>query len=387
MWGVVFGALSVFALVALFRSIEALDRSADPLARDCRVMLATIVVVTSPLFWFTALRPLSDMTGLGMALVAQACLASAVVRRRMADAAHPAAIADRAPDCGWRAYRGLAVGARTQTIWLTFPLLGVVLLDRTGRGGAGALLGSAMTFSIGVMAWAVPLLVASGGLARYRAVFAGQAAEQFTGLDIFLSHPTPRRLALGIIAALVGPWAAPPLGWIVVAIAIAGLAWLAWRAPLAAGLLLVAYVPYAVFHSLFRSRQPYASRSCLRLATWLVRGLSAAGANAAAFGSAAIPELRSSSRFRRRRRYGTYPVPSTWPSAMSRSSWRVTPGSVVGAHHRFARALETRESRRRSCRPRSCASRPPLRRTGPGWDGPSGTCRTRSRRPGVDRFA
>ena len=99
---------------------------------------------------------------------------------------------------------------------------GRVLLDRAGRGGAGALLGSAMTFSIGVLAWAIPLIIASGGLAAYRAAFAGQAAEQFTGLDIFLSNPTPRRMALGIIASLVGPWAAPWLGWIVVAIAHCG---------------------------------------------------------------------------------------------------------------------------------------------------------------------
>ena len=205
---------------------------------------------------------------------------------------------------------GLAVGARTQTIWLTLPLLGVVLLDRTGRGGAGALLGSAMTFSIGVMAWAVPLLVASGGLAQYRAAFAGQAAEQFTGLDIFLSHPTPRRLALGIIAALVGPWAAPPLGWIVVAIAIAGLALLAWRAPLAAGLLLVAYVPYAVFHLVVQeSYSRYALPIVPAVGYLVVRGLSAAGAKAAAFGSAAIVVASLVLTLPAAKAYGTYPSP------------------------------------------------------------------------------
>ena len=344
-WGAVFGALSVFALVALFRSIEALDRSADPLARDRRVMLATIVVVTSPLFWFTALRPLSDMTGLGMALVAQACLASAVVRRRMADAAHPAAIAESGRLIVVGALiAGLAVGARTQTIWLTLPLLGVVLLDRTGRGGAGALLGSAMTFSIGVMAWAVPLLVASGGLARYRAAFAGQAAEQFTGLDIFLSHPTPRRLALGIIAALVGPWAAPPLGWIVVAIAIAGLALLAWRAPLAAGLLLVAYVPYAVFHLVVQeSYSRYALPIVPAVGYLMVRGLSAAGANAAAFGSAAIVVASLVLTLPAAKAYGTHPSPVYLAISDVQKLVASTPGSVVGAHQRFARALETRE--------------------------------------------
>ena len=84
MWGAIFGALSVFPLVALFRSIEALDRTANDAQRDRRAALATLVVVASPLYWFTALRPLSDMPGLGMALAAQACLALAFVRRRSA---------------------------------------------------------------------------------------------------------------------------------------------------------------------------------------------------------------------------------------------------------------------------------------------------------------
>jgi hypothetical protein len=205
-WSAVFGALAVFPLLALFRSFEALDRAAADGVRDTRSALATLVVVASPLFWFTALRPLSDMTGLAAALAAQACLASALVRRRRADSADPAAIAQsgRLIVAG-ALIAGLAVGIRTQTIWLTLPMLAVVLLDRAGRGAAGALLGSAMTFSIGVLAWAIPLLVASGGPSQYRAAFAGQAAEQFTGLDIFLSNPTPRRMAVGIIAALVEP--------------------------------------------------------------------------------------------------------------------------------------------------------------------------------------
>ena len=172
-WGALFGALSVFSLMALFRSIEAMDRTAIDAERDRRAALATLVVVASPLFWFTALRPLSDVPGLGMALAAQACLASAFVRRRRADSADAAAIAEsgRLIVAG-ALIAGLAVGMRTQTIWLTFPLLAAVLLDRAGRGAAGALLGSAMTFAIGVLFWLIPLLVASGGIGRYRAAFA-----------------------------------------------------------------------------------------------------------------------------------------------------------------------------------------------------------------------
>ena len=278
-WSAVFGALSVFPLIVLFRSIESLDRTSDGAARDRRAALATIVVVASPLFWFTALRPLSDMVGLGMALTAQACLAWAFVRRRAADAAERGAIEEsgRLIVAG-ALIAGFAVGARTQTIWLTLPLLALVLLDRAGRGAAGALLGSAMTFSIGVLAWAIPLIVASGGLAQYRAAFASQAAEQFTGLDIFLSNPTPRRMALGIIAALVGPWSAPLLGWIVVAVAIAGFALLVWRAPVAAVLLLVAFVPYAVFHLIVQeSYSRYALPIVPAVGYLVVRGLSAGG--------------------------------------------------------------------------------------------------------------
>jgi hypothetical protein len=345
LWGALFGALSVFSLVALFRSFEELDRTAADAERDRRAALATLVVVASPLFWFTALRPLSDMPGLGMALAAQACFASAFVRRRRSDGADPASIGQsgRLIVAG-ALIAGLAVGMRTQTVWLTVPLLALVLLDRAGRGAAGALLGSAMTFTIGVLAWAIPLLVASGGLAQYRAAFAGQAAEQFTGLDIFLSNPTPRRMALGIIAALVGPWAMAPLGWIVVAIAVAGLAVLVWRAPHMAVLLLVAYVPYSIFHLIVQ--EPY-SRYALPIVPAVgflaVRGLSAAGTKAAAFGSAGIVVASLLVTLPAAKAYSQYPSPAYAAVNDLQQLMTSTPNAVVGVHQRFARVLETRD--------------------------------------------
>jgi hypothetical protein len=342
-WGAVFGALSVFSLMVLFRSIEELDRGAVPADRERRAAFATLVVVASPLFWFTALRPLSDMPGLGMALAAQACLAAAVVRRRRADSADPVAIGEsgRLIVAG-ALIAGLAVGMRTQTIWLTVPLLAVVLLDRAGRGAAGALLGSAMTFSIGLLAWAIPLIIASGGLAAYRAAFAGQAAEQFTGLDIFLSNPTPRRMALGMIGSLVGPWAMAPLGWIVVLIAVVGLVLLAWRAPHAAALLLVAYVPYSIFHLIVQeSYSRYALPIVPAVGYLVVRGLSGAGRRAAAFGTGAIVVASLAVTLPAARAYSQYPSPAY--AAVTELQTRVSmrPGSVVGAHQRFARVLET----------------------------------------------
>ncbi|MEO5742405.1 MAG: DUF2723 domain-containing protein [Vicinamibacterales bacterium] len=344
-WGALFGALSVFPLLAIFRSIEALDRTGTEAERDRRAAVATIVVVASPLFWFTALRPLSDTPGLALALVAQACFAAAFVRRRRADSAGPAAIGEsgRLIVAG-ALVAGLSVGMRTQTIWLTLPLLAVVLLDRAGRGAAGALLGSAMTFSIGVVVWAIPLIIASGGLAQYRAAFAGQAAEQFTGLDIFLSNPTPRRMALGIIASLVGPWAAPPLGWIVVAIAVAGFAVLVWRAPYAAALLVVAYVPYSIFHLIVQeSYSRYALPIVPPVGYLVVRGLSAAGTKAALCGSVAIVVASLLVTLPAAKAYSRYPSPAYAAIDDLRQRVSGSPGSVVGAHQRFARVLETRD--------------------------------------------
>ena len=344
-WGAVFGALSIFPLMALFRSFESLDRSAADADRERRTVLATLVVVTSPLFWFTALRPLSDVPGFAMALAAQACFAAAFVRRRSADSADPAAIAEagRLIVAG-ALIAGLAVGVRTQTIWLTLPLLALVLLDRSGRGAAGALLGSAMTFSIGVLVWAIPLIIASGGLSAYRAAFAGQAAEQFTGLDIFLSNPTPRRMAVGMIATLVGPWAVAPLGWIVVAVAVVGLALLVWRAPIAAALLLVAYVPYAMFHLIVQEAYSrYALPIVPAVGYLLVRGISAAGPTATTVGSAAVVVASLLVTLPAAKTYSDYPSPAYAAVDDVQQLVSRTPNSVVGAHQRFARVLETRE--------------------------------------------
>ena len=344
-WSALFGALSVFPLMALFRSIESLDRTAEGAIRDRRAALATIVVVASPRFWFTALRPLSDMAGLAMALAAQACFAGAFVRRRAADAGAPAAIeqSGRLIVAG-ALIAGFAIGARTQTVWLTVPLLALVLVDRAGRGAAGALLGSAMTFSIGVLAWGIPLIVASGGLGQYRAAFAGQAAEQFTGLDIFLSNPTPRRMALGIIASLVGPWASPVLGWIVVFVAIAGLTLLVLRAPVAAAVVLVAYLPYSMFHLIVQEAYSrYALPIVPAVGYLAVRALSTGGMTAASIGSAAIVVASLFVTLPAVRAYASYPSPAYAAVDDLQKLVASAPGSVVGVHHRFARVLETRD--------------------------------------------
>lgn len=348
-WGAVFGALAVFPLMRLFRCIEALDRCGpwpkdDHEVRTERAMLATLIVVASPLFWFTALRPLSDIPGLALALAAQACLATAFARQRSRNNAPEAlALSGRMIVLG-ALLAGLAIGIRTQTLWLTLPLLGVVLLDRVGRGAAGAILGSAMTFSIGVLAWAIPLILASGGLAKYRAAFAVQTAEQFHGLDILLSNPTPRRLALGILAALVGPWAVTPLGWIVVLLAFVGFVILVWRAPAGAVLLTAAVAPYAVFHIVVQEMYSrYALPLVPALAYLAVRGLSAFGRGALVWGSGALAVVSLLVTFPSVRAYAEHPSPAFSALQDLQEILATQPNAVVGMHQGLARAVETRD--------------------------------------------
>ena len=99
---VVAGALGVLALAALFRRLERRATGRAGVAAAC-------VAMTSPLYWFTAARPLSDMAGLAAALA-----------RPGADARAPAARARRARPASAPA---LATGVRSQVAWLTVPLL------------------------------------------------------------------------------------------------------------------------------------------------------------------------------------------------------------------------------------------------------------------------
>jgi hypothetical protein len=343
-WSAFFGALSVVPLLLLFRSFDALDRSSVRADRDRRAALATLVTVASPLFWFTSLRPLSDVTGLAFALASQACLAWAFVRRRRQPDTDPKTIVESGRMIVAGALlAGLAVGVRTQMVWLTVPLLAFVLVDRAGRGAAGAILGSAMAFSIGVLVWAVPLLIAAGGPGRYRDAFSELAVDQLTGLDTLLNNPTPRRLAFGLMTSLVGPWAIAPLGWVVVGAAFAGFLYLTWRAPRSAVLVMVTFAPYAAFHLVIQEMiSRYALPIVPAVAYLAVRGFSAFGAAAATIASAVLVVVSLVVTLPSARAYSENPSPA-FAAVDDLQKTLASEAGVVGAHQRFARVLETRE--------------------------------------------
>ncbi len=250
--GAVFGALAVFPMLKIFEDVEALDgRPAD---RSIVVASLTVLLaVASPLYWFNASRPMSDVPGLAVTLAAQAALVAAFVRQRLNPARTPEALEDSGKMIVLGAFlSAIAIGMRSQAFLLTLPLLLIVLVQRAGRGAAGALLGSAMTFTIGILLWAIPLVVASGGPSAYFAVMGAQGGEDLAGVDMLYLNPSPRRLAFNLLETFIQPWASPVLGWTVFALAALGGVVLLLRSRRAAILLAVLIVPYLAVHLLLQ---------------------------------------------------------------------------------------------------------------------------------------
>jgi hypothetical protein len=231
------GVLSAIAGAALIPLLFLLFRR---LADDAIVAWwGMAIAVCSPLFWFTALRPLSDMTGLAFAVASQG-----LVLWAWFDGRRPQLLAG-AVLCG------LAAGVRVQTLLLTAPLL-VAVLAWPGTGlsfkDRGLAVGAAV---LGALAWAVPLLGATGGVGGYLAALGTQAGEDFSGV-VMLWTTRQARVALdAILNSVVWPWKDFWVGTVVVIVAVLGMARLAWRMPARFGLLIIAFGPYEIFHLLF----------------------------------------------------------------------------------------------------------------------------------------
>lgn len=272
--GVLAGALLAWPLLQFFRMLEADER---------RAAAALLVAFSCPLLWFTASRPLSDVAGLASAAVAMALFATACRRQRSGRGAGPAETANlvasgRLIVLG-ALVAGAAVGVRSQTLWLTVPLLALAIADRAGRDAAGAVLGASITFGIGVAIWAVPLLVASGGPARYLAAIGSQAGEDLSGVDMLATRPSVRSLAFALIHTFADPWASVPLAVVVLALAGVGALAILVRHREAAALLLAATIPYALFHLAFHETVTtrYALPLVPAVAYCAVRGLAVLG--------------------------------------------------------------------------------------------------------------
>jgi hypothetical protein len=245
----VLGALAVFPLLQLFAGLERNWR---------RAWAATAIAVTSPLFWFTSARPLSDIPGLTVSLAVQA-LAVAVIARLYPSSGTPTAgpLAVRDVEVCDRLLilaaliGGAGIGMRSQTLWITLPPLVLALWYRARRGPARIVGRSALAFACGVAVWAVPLVIASGGAGNYVRILLDQGGEDFIGVDMLLFDPTPRKVARALFHTLVLPWADVRLAAVVLGAATIGGVALLRQSRMALLVLATAAVPYGLFHLMF----------------------------------------------------------------------------------------------------------------------------------------
>ena len=229
------GAAIIVAAFVFFRRLAGDDRVA---------LIGVILFACSPLFWFTALRPLSDVPGLAVAFVALAALMAAIRWR-----APWRGEATRALLLG-AMMAGISIGFRSQMAVLTVPLL-LLAVIRPGVPGR-ARVGAIAAFVVANLAWAVPLIALTGGPGGYLAALGSQAGEDFVGVVMLWTNPTPRVAIFALLNTFVLPWDSSWLGGMVMAVALVGLLVLLRRSVSAVLLLLVTFGPYAVFHLLFQ---------------------------------------------------------------------------------------------------------------------------------------
>jgi hypothetical protein len=228
-WSAIAGAAALPMAFMFFRALEERHRLA---------WWATIVTACAPVYWFTALRPLSDMTGFAGAMAAQALM----VQRRPRPLVIGSVLA------------GLTIGIQTQTALLTLPLLGFVLVTREKALPVRARLTALAAVAAGIIAWSVPFLLVTGGPMKHLQAFGAQADEGLGSGVLLWTHRTSRVAVFALANAFVWPWDWwPGLGMCV--LAAGGVLRIGWRAPRAIGLVLVAFAPYAMFHLLFHETQ------------------------------------------------------------------------------------------------------------------------------------
>ena len=317
---------------------------------DVGAFAATAIVVSCPLFWYLAVRPMSDLPGLAFALAAQACVVLAFWWQA------PAADGDRRLGPAATAASGrmivvgallaaLSIGMRSQTAWLTGPLIVLVLFDRVGRGVAGAMIGGGIMFIVGGLAWGIPLLVASGGLNAYLAALGTQAGEDFAAGEMLYLNPTPRNAAFALLRTFVHPWDSNALAGVMLALAALGVIQLLLRDRRALAATLALSVPYLIFHLVFQDTTfvRYALPIIPPLAFLAVRGVALVSERAVPLVAAivsiwavaiATPVLVA---------YASEPSPTVRAiEAMTVEARTITPGALA-MHQTFKRPLEAEE--------------------------------------------
>ncbi len=250
---IVAGILGIFAIAALCRRLSDDEAFEWPLA-------ATLVAITSPLYWLTASRPLSDLTGLTAAIAVQVLTLGARTPAMMYAAGFSA---------------GLATGLRSQVAWLTVPLLIVAAALRSTKNihqdsstvstvsSVVEIFNTLLTFVAGVLVWAVPLVLVSGGASAYWKALSFQGTADLDNIQMLWTRHGARDVADALYFAFVAPWATWYPASVVLLLAALGFGRLAVRRRQALLVVSAAFGPYLVFDLLFQ--ETFTSRYALPL--------------------------------------------------------------------------------------------------------------------------
>jgi hypothetical protein len=264
-WSAIGATLALPGLLLFLRRLE---------GRTSLATWAVVIVAACPVFWFAALRPLSDMLGFAAVIWTLALAAGTPSTRSLIGAGLLA---------------GFAIGIRSQTAVLTLPFLA---WQTWSRRSPAAAVGAVAAFAAGAIAWGIPLLVASGGLSSYLHALTFQAGADFEGVVMLWTHHSRRDILTAVLNTFVWPWDWRT-GIGVSVLALIGLARIAWRAPQALLTLAIVFAPYAVFHLLFQ--ETVTTRYAVPLvplvayaALAALEGLPARAMQAAAIGIAAL---------------------------------------------------------------------------------------------------
>jgi hypothetical protein len=247
-WSALSGTLTVAAMMWLAIG-TGLSRS--------RAALATALLTLSPLFWVTAMRPLSDVPGLLFAISSQA-LALAGFNRLRRSGALPNGDQSTAfvpTDYRWLAaafVAGVAIGVRVQTSVLTLPLLVVLVTLYARRAGRRVLLPIIAAFLLGVFLWAVPLLLTLGGPSEYVRLLSTVAMDDVRGVEMLATSFSPRLVLAALARTFLIPWGSAAAGSLVLVASIVGGFELFRSNRRTLGVTLVIGAPYLTFHLLFQ---------------------------------------------------------------------------------------------------------------------------------------
>jgi hypothetical protein len=170
----------------------------------------------------------------------------------------------------------LGAGIRSQVAWLTVPLLLLGIARRPPQERWRAATGVALACVAGVLVWAVPLVMLTGGPTAYSRVVFNQGAEDLSGVVMLWTTPTLRQLLSALQSAFVAPWGLVSIAVVVLPFAVVGLAQMARGARPALTTLAVAFGPYLIFDLLFQETATtrYALPLVVPVAYLAVRGAS-----------------------------------------------------------------------------------------------------------------